>query len=579
MNTRTVLPLLALSIALAAPTRGADQYWDTSTAAGWQHGNGVWSTAPGDTNWSPISGTALSVWTNLNSAYFSGNGGRSRVLVNGAAITASDVRINGSGYDLVVTNGGSLASTNLFIVGFSDATSTNNRLLVIGGEGITSRCSNVGTFWISYSGSGNEAIVDGQGFAGSAVITNENQFMLGYTHASSMSGLVTVTRGGRLSASGVIIGRSSPFNRLIVSEGGLLDTGALDVGSGSNGDDSNTLYVTDSGTLIRPTVLRIGGRRKGNKAIIANGAVVTNVATFQLGDTAGLDALLIITNGGKIYTTGVIDFGNNGAVACTGLVTGADSLWNPGAATFQVGEGTNNVIQVESSGLITNAGAVRIGAAATARGNRLVISTGGRVYSKAASAIGYTAGTADNAALATGSGSLWDLGFQNLAIGATNAPGNALTVADAARVENVALLSAASNNTLKLLGGTLVSAQATLQAGSDCVIGVAAATTPGAGWGFLAVTNGALTLGGTLKPTLLDDYVPASSDSFVIMTNEGPGSVAGVFANAGNGQTVAVYDSAGVQEGLSFTVEIGAKGVTLSGFRGRRDPGSLIIFR
>ncbi len=459
MNGRRLLAPLLLFLSTVCAASAASQYWDAATNAGYQHGDGRWTTSPADAWWTTnTSGlTPLDGWADGSIANFSGTGGRSTVLVDGSSISASGLVVNGSGYDVVVTNGGRLTVSGNFIVGYSIASSTNNRLSVIGGVGVTSHCSSVGSFWVSYSGCGNEVLVDGRGVSGSAVFSNSGGIALGYTAASSVSGRVAVCRGGRLVApGGVAVGRSSPFNQLIVSEGGTVTAGTLDIGNGPNGDNSNTLVVTDSGSVVDALVLRVGGQRRGNQAIIANSGVVTGVATFILGESATVNALLTITNGGKLFTSGGVDFARGGSTACTGLISGAGSLWDLAAGILVVGQGTNNRVRIEDYGAVTNAGAIRIGAAASAAGNGLIISGGGRLHSSAASAVGYTGGTTGNTALVTGTHSLWDVGGASLSVGSAATTNNTLTITAGGRVRGVNLLAAATNNALRLQGGVLV---------------------------------------------------------------------------------------------------------------------------
>jgi hypothetical protein len=63
------------------------------------------------------------------------------------------------------------------------------------------------------------------------------------------------------------------------------------------------------------------------------------------------------------------------------------------------------------------------------------------------------------------------------------------------------------------------------------------------------------------------------------MTNVGPGSVSGAFANAGDGQSVTLQGEDGSARIGAMTVEIGPQGVVLADFRPWRPSGSVIIVR
>lgn len=531
--------------------------WDTSTTSLFQHGDGLWS----DAKWTS-SGTRLGIWTNGNSATFNATAGSSTIVLDGLIVTNVGYEMKGDNYSLVVTNGGRMAATGNFIFGYGSTTPTNNRFIVVGGEGVTSRLDHAGSFWVGYAGNNNSLVVDGADFPGSAVVSLSG-FSLGYGNATSKSNLVMVCRRGKLVVTGnaIEIGRNSPHQTLIVKEGGVLEASPVYVGNGNNGGNFNTLIITDSGTIVEKTsILYMGNARQDNRLVIANSGILTNVASFRVGDNTSVRSMLIITNGGKLFTTGLADFARGTSLACTGLVSGAGSLWRIGNQTLQVGQGKNNSLSVEQFGVVSNVGAVRVGAAATASGNRLQVAEGGRVYSKAASAVGYTAGASNNVAWVGGAQSLWDLGAQSLTIGTATGAGNALTV-DSGIVTNINVLTVHANNTLNLLGGTISSATVALNPGSVTVVGIAGDSGPGAGWGRLA-SSGAHVLGGTLKPVLLSDFEPSGETAFVIMTNTG-GSISGTFGNAGDGDTIPAYDEDLVTPVGEFTVAISATAVTL----------------
>ena len=389
--------------------------------------------------------------------------------------------------------------------------------------------------------------------------------------AASSSGKVTVCRGGVIDAGSIPIGRASPRNLVTVSDGGIIRTSSyVGIGrvSGNNGSSSNTLVVTGPGSLVVSAYLYVGGEsRTGNKLIVADGGVVSNINTFSVGGLTSRRSMMVITNGGKLFTSGTISFAGGSSLSTTGLITGAGSMWNLGNGVLTLGSGTNNLLQIEDSGLVTNANAIRIGFSATARTNGLIVSRGGRLYSKGASSIGYTSGAADNSALVIGTGSLWDLGGENLTVGAATMPGNSLTIDGTGRVERVGLLTVATDNTLNMWGGTLVAGQATFQDGAQSVFRITEATTPGSGWGCLTVTNGSLTLGGGIHPVLRPGLLPPGSTRFDIMTNQGPGSISGVFSNAAHGSDIEVYAEDKPKSVGLFTVEIGTKNVSLIKFR------------
>jgi hypothetical protein len=97
---------------------------------------------------------------------------------------------------------------------------------------------------------------------------------------------------------------------------------------------------------------------KGNHLIIANGAVVTNVA-FRVGNTGCSGNMLSVTNGGKLYTTSnPVNLGYLGATSNTGLVSGSGSSWNLQGKSLEIGDigqtASSNVLMVADGSAVTN---------------------------------------------------------------------------------------------------------------------------------------------------------------------------------------------------------------------------------
>jgi hypothetical protein len=103
---------------------------------------------------------------------------------------------------------------------------------------------------------------------------------------------------------------------------------------------------------------------------------------------------------------------------------------------------------------------------------------------------------------------------------------------------------------------------------------IAAATAPGAGWDHVVVTNGDLALNGLLKPVLTGGYIPPKAARFLVMTNAGPGSVSGAFAN---GARATIYAENMTTRLGTFLIDIGTQGVVLADYQEWRPSGSLMI--
>jgi hypothetical protein len=575
---KRIMAVLAIGLAAlaAAPATGQTIYWDTTTSAGYQHGDGAWS----DNLWSS-NGTTLEAWANGGVARFSATtGGSSVVTLNGTGVTASGLTCEGNNYTLIVTNGGVLESAGNFIWGHSSAASTNNQLLVVGGPGVTSRVSNVGSFWVGYAGQSNVVIVDGADVPDSAVVSNAGGVNLGYTHASSRASRTVVRRGGRLVVTGgtLIVGRSGDEQELWVEAGGRLQAGTLYLGN--SGGHSNRLVVTGSNTVVdQVTGLYVANDNNlmGNRLLIADGAVVTNVA-FRIGNNGCMDNTLSVTHGGRLYTTSdPVNIGYLNATGNMALVSGADALWDLGGKTLEIGD----VGQTASSNtlVITDGGRVSAGVVTVVSNNALQL-LGGSLIAGRIVATG-------EMALAVGDGvQAAALILTNKALASIVVPG--LIVQSNSTLTGSATLSPGTAGVVIAAGGRLAPGldglgvltnigAVTLEAGSESCFEIATNTVAGAGWDLLSVTNGTLLLGGTLKPVLRAGCIPAATDRFVIITNRGPALVTGAFDNVSIGHSVTAYKEDETTRAGSFKVDIGGQGVILRDFKLVQPNGMVLV--
>jgi hypothetical protein len=150
--------------------------------------------------------------------------------------------------------------------------------------------------------------------------------------------------------------------------------------------------------------LGVGYRGTNSHLLIGAGAVVTNVGAFTVGYVfqAGVSPRqnsVLVTNGGRLFTSTsgtagsiVGNAGRTGADSSSNsaVVTGVNSLWDVGGAALSIGANstagryaTGNFVRVESGGMLTNVGALTVGASqggGVAYGNQLVITNGGKVF-------------------------------------------------------------------------------------------------------------------------------------------------------------------------------------------------------
>jgi T5SS/PEP-CTERM-associated repeat protein len=357
----TLFGMMILAAGLALNLQGALQYWDPSASAGYQHGDGVWSTAAGDANWTAVGGSApLSPFGNTNDVWFNAFGGVSTVTLN-TSLTTGVAYVNGSAYAIIVTNGGRIVSST---VALGNANAANgNRFIVAGGAGVTSLWV-TGTLRLggtaAMGATNNIVLVDGKGYPESAMMSN-----------------VSLTVG----ASGGNAG-----NEMQVIDGGRLMTAGATIGSLSTG---NAVRVRDAGSQWSAGGVAVtvgtGAGARGNTLSVEGAAVVTNAAVVTVGTLAGSGGnQLSIAGGGRLYSSGTAVIGLTASSSNSALVTGTGSLWQVSQLTLGSGTGSSgNVLRVENGGVVRClTGRIWIGESASCNSNQLIIRDG-QVYAPA----------------------------------------------------------------------------------------------------------------------------------------------------------------------------------------------------
>ncbi len=224
MKIRCSVVFLALAAAVAAtPLQAANLYWDTSTSAGIQNGNGIWGT---DSFWT-TNGTTLTAWgVKADSAFFGGSGTAPLV-----ATPAGDFTITVSGTQEVTTiwqqqnstgnftfTGGSLNANAIRIDGGS---ATVDSVLVDNGGTDISFTARSGTVTVTLGG--NNTFPQNVTVAGNT--NGGGKILLNHQNALGSGNLVTFTHGAHLDLNGYSIsGKDIVNNR----RGGLFNTGATD---------------------------------------------------------------------------------------------------------------------------------------------------------------------------------------------------------------------------------------------------------------------------------------------------------------------------------------------------------------
>lgn len=281
--------------------------------------------------------------------------------------------------------------------------------------------------------------------------------------------------------------------------------------------------------------------------------VISNEASGAFIFTAGKTNNSVLN--GTIYNS-EISLGNAAAANFNnGMVSGSDTIWNLKGKNLTVGTttSTGNVMTITQSATVDNVGKLSVTGVLNAvelLGGTL--RTTNIVYGDDVFTVGD--GTQAATLYALGGTLAFPAGLvitNNAMLTGWGVIKGTTTVYGA--VSPGATIGTVTNN------GALV-----LRSEANTMVEMNAYTTPGAGWDYLVVTNGALQLDGTLTVLLIGGFVPTEEQSFIIMTNRGPSSVSGSFVNTPG--LVPVYTNMGGKTVGFFRVTTGTQGVVLDSF-------------
>jgi hypothetical protein len=425
-------------------------------------------------------------------------------------------------------------ATNLNTLTVGTGASVSNSFVASGGSKLYTGIPSIG----AAGGAFNSAFLTG---ANSLWVNSGNAAYIG-TGAGSGNNLLMVDDGAVATNFRLFVGSACHGNALVVTNGGrLFGNSSYDqsLGSGPNAS-SNRAVVTDPGSVWngagRMLLVSTSITSSWNRLVIANGGLVTNVSTLSLADGAGSSNNLILVDGGRLQAT---------SVAFNNLLENGIRM-----------EGDANVSLATLS--LSNA-------------NHSLSFNGGRLAVRNAwlsNGVPFIAGDGAQAAWLDlpGGTNLFAAGL--VVTNQSTLAGSGVVVAPTCTVYGtlspggpaVGLLT--NNGALALMPGATTRTK------------IAAATAPGAGWDHVVVTNGDLALNGLLKPVLTGGYIPPKAARFLVMTNAGPGSVSGAFAN---GARATIYAENMTTRLGTFLIDIGTQGVVLADYQEWRPSGSLMI--
>jgi len=476
-----------------------DSFWDTSTTAGLQAGDGVWSTTNANWSSSAFGSDPLKAWDNGAAATFTASG---TSVVSVADVTAYGMIVDGSGYSFV---GGSLTINR-------GGVAANKSL------GIASA--------VSLAAAQEWAVATGETMTVSGTVDNGGNALtvLGEGDAE-LTGVVS--GGGGLTKDGTGTLLIDAYDTY--TGGTLVNAGTLQLNKGGEAGalrGSLTVEADAQVDLTAENALGWGGNRITTLNI--NGGVLNNAAAGDngWGITITLDGGELRSNGGtadagtpQLFSLGGGSTIRTVADANTAVVSGRINLreGNVGnSLPFDVGDsGTSTGLFVTA--VITEQGAAR---GITKKGGGIMAVTADNVYSGGTTIENGTLMVNNTAGSGVGSGAVTINGGT---LGGTGTVGASVSVGTSGFVS-----PGASVGALRIEGD--------LDLTSAGVAGLYVELNATNAYDVLTVT-GLVTLGDALLGGEIG-FTPGSNDTFFILVNEGPDAVNGTFSGIAQGGTV-----------------------------------------
>ena len=246
----------------------------------------------------------------------------------------------GSGNNLTISNQGTMSSVNGWI-GF-DSNSANNSVTVTGSNSLW---TNSGGLYVGYLGSGNSLVI-----SNGATINSFNLFV-GYASNSIGNLLVADGSGSSLNVSGdLYIGYGGQSNRMVISSGAfVVNVNAYDDGINPS-DAYNSVLVTGEGShWLNSGNLTFGLAGHDNSLVISNGGIVSVGGNSTIGDwdTATNNTVLVTGYNSLMSNNGVLTIGNSGSG--TFIVTDGGTIVANGGIVIASNSGSIGTLDIGST--------------------------------------------------------------------------------------------------------------------------------------------------------------------------------------------------------------------------------------
>ncbi|MEI6646503.1 MAG: hypothetical protein WCP12_10755 [bacterium] len=517
---------------------GTDSTWDTS-ATHWTGVSGTpWDATNGGTNVAKfntggaravVSGTVYANGLTFDAAATVTNGTLAFAGTAAPVVTVTGASVTGEVFSALSVRDYNKAGTGTLVLkGASSAALTNmtgGGSFVLSGSGTMTNAS-VGPIYIGNSSANNSVTLTGASAYWNA---NGNNLNVGYGVWTATNNVFTITSGATMTNVAVVdvgslpTGSSPVANTLVISGGGrLYSTNSSLIGAaGGTAGGNNKVLVTGTNAVngqsslwdLAKASLTIGGGGGAPDCnlTIDNGGVVTNAGSNILKDTR---PSLIITNGGKFYSTGITKIQGTSA----NILVGANSVFDNGGYSLQW-NATSITNTVTDGGVLVNAnfGAFNIAGFY----NNLIITNGGKVYfGKSAASYLTSRGGFCNTVTVTGASSLLDNGGQAFYVSyADNTTygenGNSLQVTAGGVVSNITTLSVGNYKT-NAWNSAQVTSGGLLEIKTGITVGL---STDGGSTNNTVLVSGGILQFTTAAPTITVANNSESSANSMTLTN------------------------------------------------------------
>ncbi len=331
---------------------------------------------------------------------------RAQFTANSQTITISGVTSNWAGngtyvvgsntvFDILQLLSAAVLSNGTGVVGYSTG-STNNVAIVSGAGSLWKNSVNL---FVSFLGSENALIITNGGRVLDPAGT------LGYTNVSAGTGWVTGAGSVWSNTQSFYVGYSGSGNQLIVTNGGLVWGGDSYVGDGSFASNNIASIIGTGSVWTTTNALHVGFDGSSNAVSIVGGGLVKAPSTYLGFDTFSSNNVVSVSGSGSVMSNafntflGLFGPGNELVISNGAFVfdeSGVIGLTNSSSA---------NLALVNGPGAIwTNTQEIDVGYEGSF--NQLVVTNGGTVFSGNAF-IGHNKIGSNNVATVVGTGSLW----------------------------------------------------------------------------------------------------------------------------------------------------------------------------